>query len=96
MVDKKQMGKSRGGRPRVRSGDEVQVSVEFPRVEYAQLSAFTSFAKEQAAEEGGSVWRQSQRYLFLRLWREFWDSLPLETRRTIERGEPYKQMISAR
>ncbi len=93
MAKKKSKSKSRGGRPRVRSGDEIQVSVEFPLVEYAQLSAFTNYAKEQAAADGSSVWRQSQRYLFLRLWREFWDSLPLETRKQIEGAESYQQIV---
>ena len=94
MAKKRTKTMSRGGRPRVRSGDEIQVSVEFPLVEYAQLSAFTNFAKEQAAADGSSVWRQSQRYLFLRLWREFWDSLPLATRNQIERAESYKKLTT--
>ena len=50
-----------GGRPRVRSGDEVQVTVEFPLRDYARLAGYVECRKLEAIRRKGSVANQSKR-----------------------------------
>ena len=78
-----------GGRPRVRTGDEVQVTVEFPLEEYCQLAGYVDFRKMEAIRNKESVADQSKRKVLLRLWQEYWNELPAKVRREVEGGERY-------
>lgn len=76
MARKKKARANLGGRPRVRSGDEVQVTVEFPLKDYATLAGYVDYRKLIARVERTSVAKESKKELLLGLWREYWDSLP--------------------
>ena len=84
----------RGGRPRVRTGDEVQVTVEFPLQEYAQLAAFMDYRKSVAIKKGTSVANESKKMLMLALWQKHWNSLPRPVRRAIEANERYQDELA--
>jgi hypothetical protein len=78
-----------GGRPRVRSGDEVQVTVEFPLEDYARLAGYVEYRKLEAIRNKESVADQSKRKVLMRLWQEYWKSLPSKLRRAVEAEERF-------
>ena len=86
---KKRQTTNLGGRPRVRTGDEVQVTVEFPLKDYARLAGYVDFRKMEAIRNKESVAEQSKRKVLLRLWQEYWSSLPLKLRRAVESSERF-------
>ncbi len=86
---KKRRTTNLGGRPRVRTGDEVQVTVEFPLKDYARLAGYIDHRKIDAIRSNESVAEQSKRKVLLRLWQEYWNSLPLRLRRAVESGERF-------
>lgn len=82
MARKKKPEANRGGRPRVRTGDEVQVTVEFPLEDYSTLAGFVDYRKMIARVERTSVAKESKKELLLQLWREHWNSLPAAVQRS--------------
>jgi hypothetical protein len=80
-----------GGRPRVRTGDEVQVTVEFPLKDYARLAGYVDHRKIEAIRNRESVAEQSKRKVLLRLWQDFWDNLTAKQRREVETGDRYRR-----
>lgn len=84
---------SLGGRPQVRQGDEVQVTVEFPLIYYARLAAYVTHLKEKAIEEGDSVWEKSKKMLLLRLWQDSWESMPARLKRQIEDSDEFRRVM---
>ncbi|MHC4935542.1 MAG: hypothetical protein ACYTGJ_04915 [Planctomycetota bacterium] len=88
--------KNLGGRPRVRSGDEVQVTVEFPLKDYAKLAGLVDFKKAEAARNKESVADQSKRKILLELWREFYAAQPEEVRREVESGDRFQRELGRR
>ena len=94
---KKRRTTNLGGRPRVRTGDEVQVTVEFPLKDYAQLAGYVDHCKMEAIRNKESVAEQSKRKVLLRLWQDFWMELPPKMRRAVEGGERFdREMQRAR
>ena len=57
---KKRRTTNLGGRPRVRTGDEVQVTVEFPLKDYARLAGYVDHRKVEAIRNKESVAEQSK------------------------------------
>ncbi|MGE3165118.1 MAG: hypothetical protein AB7O52_09450 [Planctomycetota bacterium] len=93
MENKKRTKSGLGGRPRVRQGDEVQVTVEFPLIFYARLSAYVSYRKTQAMRAGDSVWEQSKKHALLHLWQDFWETLDPDLKREIEDSENFRGVM---
>lgn len=88
---KKRRSTNLGGRPRVRTGDEVQVTVEFPLRDYARLAGYVDHRKMEAIRNKDSVAEQSKRKVLLRLWQDFWESLAAKQRREVESSERYRR-----
>ena len=84
-----------GGRPRTRTGNEVQLSVEFPREDYAHFAGFSEFRKSRARAEGRPVSHESQRIRLLAIWREFYESLPRKVKREISEGDTYNELMES-
>lgn len=82
-----------GGRPQVRKGDEVQVTVEFPLIYYARMAAYVNYLKEKAVQEGDSVWEKSKKMLLLRLWQDSWEALEPELKREVEDSETFRRVL---
>lgn len=90
-ASKKKKTTNLGGRPRVRSGDEVQVTVEFPLEDYARLAGYVDFRKMEAIRSKESVAEQSKRKVLLRLWQEYWENLGPNVRDEVLDGERYRR-----
>lgn len=90
---KKKRSSNVGGRPRIRSGDEVQVTVEFPLVDYARLSAYVSHKKEEAQSQGDQIWENSKKQVLLGLWQGFWEEIPSDVRRKIEGSDAFRKVV---
>lgn len=88
---KKRRTTNLGGRPRVRSGDEVQVTVEFPLEDYAKLAGYVDYMKMEAIRNKESVADQSKRKVLLHLWQEFYKSQSAKVRKEVESGERYRR-----
>jgi hypothetical protein len=88
---KKRSTTNLGGRPRVRSGDEVQVTVEFPLTDYARLAGYVDYRKMEAIRNKESVAEQSKRKVLLRLWQEYWEKLPPKLRKEVESGDRFRK-----
>lgn len=82
--------KGKGGRPRVRTGDEAQVTIEFPQLEYARLCAYVEHCKAAARVAKEPVAAHSKKEVLLSLWRAYWDSLPATERATILRERTHQ------
>ncbi|MGE3163518.1 MAG: hypothetical protein AB7O52_01280 [Planctomycetota bacterium] len=91
--DKRKKTSRQGGRPRIRQGDEVQVTVEFPLIDYARLSGYVSYRKTQAMRAGKSVWEQSKKHALLGLWQQFWESLDATVRLEIESSPNFRNAM---
>lgn len=81
------------GRPRTRTGDEVALSIEFPRKEYAQLAAYVAHRKRLAHEAGTPLAQESQRMTILGLWEAFWREQNPRVRRKLERSAEYRAAL---
>ena len=90
---KKRRTTNLGGRPRVRSGDEVQVTVEFPLEDYAKLAGYVDFMKLEAIRNKESVADQSKRKVLLHLWQEFYKAQSAKVRKEVETGERYRREL---
>ena len=76
--------RNRGGRPRVRTGDEVQITVEFPKEDYAKLAGYIDYLKDVADHQGTPISQASKRLTLLELWKKSWNSLPPRVKKEIE------------
>lgn len=85
--------RKRGGRPRVRTGDEVQVTVEFPQLEFARLCGYVHRGKETARCDGTPVAVHSQKYALLHAWRTYWQALPAKERQAIVQDEAFQRAL---
>ena len=88
---KKRRTTNLGGRPRVRTGDEVQVTVEFPLADYARLAGFVDHKKVEAIRNKDSVADQSKRKVLLQLWQDFYKKQSPKVRKEVESSERYRR-----
>ena len=88
----KKSAASLGGRPRVRTGNEIVITVEFQRETYAQLCGLIELRKERARSAGTPVWKESKRELFVSLWDAYWQSLSPGEKRAARGTRKYRDM----
>ena len=66
---------NQGGRPRIRTGTEVQITVEFPLQDYATLAGWVEYRKSLARMNRTPVSAESKKAILLKLWRSHWEHL---------------------
>lgn len=88
--------KPKSGRPRVRRGDDVQVTVEFSSLDYARLCGFVAQGKGAARRACNPVSASSQKHALLGAWRAFWRALPSQQRQAVLHDAAFQAVISRR
>lgn len=82
------------GRPRTRTGGEIQVSVELLPEEYSQLVGYVAVMRDQALRDGTPLGDVSQRNVLRIAWKAYWDQLPAGTKRRARATPEFKKQGS--
>ena len=82
------------GRPRTRTGGEIQVSVELLPEEYSQLVGYVAVLRDQALRDGTALGEVSQRNVLRLAWKAYWEQLPAATKRRARGTAEFKKQGS--
>ena len=85
---------NRGGRPRVRDGNEIMLNVEFSLRNYADFAALVALYREQGLAHGEPASAHTKRSLMLELWDVFWKQQPAAFRRRVRLHPVYKKILA--
>ena len=86
------MAKHPGGRPKTRRGDEVSISIEFSRQEFAQLEGYVAVLRKAALATGRPLAEASKRQVVRVLWQTKWRELPASQKRQARATAEYRRL----